>query len=163
MIVLLRDNIDDDDMPRRDKIHDAILKAWKEYYLSLKQDLKVCSNLFCILILSIYIFAKAAIGKISYTSDIWSSDNRTPYIAITAHWMGKDESGHLELKNALIAFQRVWGKHTASNLARLVLQLLDRAGTTTNVSPCLVFCCQLNHLIFSLVTIQWTISIPMTR
>jgi hypothetical protein len=86
-----------------------------------------------------HIFAKAALGKISYTSDIWSSDNLTSYIAITAHWMCKDESGHLQLKNALISFQRVWGKHTASNLARVVLQLLDRAGTTTNVHSCLFF------------------------
>lgn len=138
LLLLLREDIDDDDIPRRDKIHDAILKAWKEYYISLKLDLKVSCNFFRFPI-SIYIFAKAAVGKISYTSDIWSSDNRTPYIAITAHWIAKDESGHLQLKNALIAFQRVWGKHTSSNLARLVLQLLDRAGTTTNVSFCLVF------------------------
>lgn len=143
MLLLLREDIDDDDIPRRDKIHDAVLKAWKDYYLSLKQDLKVFFSFFHIPI-SIYFFAKAAIGKISYTSDIWSSDNRTPYIAITAHWMGNDESGHLTLKNALIAFQRVWGKHTASNLARIVLQLLDRAGTTTNVRPSLIFYCQLN-------------------
>ena len=86
--------------------------------------------LFSVLQISIYICAKASIGKISSTSDIWSSDNRTPYIAITAHWMAKDES---KLKNALITFQRVWGKHSASNLARLILQLLDCAGTTTNV------------------------------
>jgi hypothetical protein len=79
------------------------------------------------------IAAKAAVGKISYTTDIWSSENMTPYMAVTAHWMAQD-NGHLELKCALIAFQRVWGKHTASNLARILLGVLDRAGTTTNVS-----------------------------
>jgi hypothetical protein len=138
LLLLLRDDMDDEEIPRRDKVHDAILQAWKGYYLSLKQDLKVGFYFFHKLI-STHIFAKAAIGKISYTTDIWSSDNRTPYIAITAHWMRKDEHGHLQLKSALIAFQRVWGKHSASNLARIVLQLLDRAGTTTNVCSYLVF------------------------
>jgi hypothetical protein len=54
-------------------------------------------------------------------------------MAVTAHWMAK-KNGNLELKSALIAFQRVWGKHTAANLARILLGVLDRSGTTTNVS-----------------------------
>ena len=72
-------------------------------------------------------------GKISYTSDIWSSADMTPYMAVTAHWMA-DKSGHLELQSALIAFHRVWGRHTAKNLANIMLRVLDRAGVTTDVS-----------------------------
>jgi hypothetical protein len=59
-------------------------------------------------------------------------------MAVTAHWMAQT-NGHLELKCALIAFQRVWGKHTATNLARILLSVFDRAGTTTNVSSLLLF------------------------
>lgn len=69
-----------------------------------------------------------------------------PYIAITAHWMNKNDASHLELKSALIAFTQVSGKHTASNLANVVIQLLDRAGTTTNVCSHSVFHLQLKHL-----------------
>jgi hypothetical protein len=87
----------------------------------------------CTVIALTDIAGKDAVGKISYTTDIWSSENRTPYMAVTGHWMA-EKNGHLELKSALIAFQRVWGKHTAANLARIMLGVLDRAGTTTNVS-----------------------------
>jgi hypothetical protein len=79
-------------------------------------------------------FSQAAAGKISYTSDIWSSSNMTPYMAVTAHWIAIDMAGHLSLKCALIAFHKVWGKHNASNLATVMLNVMDRAGTTTKVS-----------------------------
>ena len=59
-------------------------------------------------------------------------------MAVTAHWMAKKNS-HLELKSALIAFQRVWGKHSAKNLASIMLRVLDRAGTTNNVSLMYIF------------------------
>lgn len=41
LLLLLRDDLNEDDIPKRDKIHDAIISSWKAYYLSLKQDLKV--------------------------------------------------------------------------------------------------------------------------
>ena len=87
----------------------------------------------CLYVALINIAAKGAVGKISYMMDIWSSENRTPYMAVTAHWMA-NKNGHLKLKCALIAFQRVWGKHTTKNLARILLGVLDHAGTTTDVS-----------------------------
>ena len=55
-------------------------------------------------------------------------------MAVTAHWMA-EENGHLELRSALVAFHRVWGKHTAKKLASIMLAVVDRAGVTTNVSP----------------------------
>ena len=126
------DDLEDEDIPKRDKTHDAIIAAWKTYYLSLKQDLKVSALCNCTVALT-DITAKGAVGKISYTTDTWSSKNMTPYMAVTAHWMA-EKNGHLELKSALLAFQKVWGSHTAKNLASVMLRILDRAGTTTNVS-----------------------------
>ena len=79
------------------------------------------------------LLAKAAVGEISYTSDIWSSVDRTPYMAMTAHWMAEINS-HLKFRSALVAFHRVWGKHTAKNLANIMLHVLDRTGFTTDVS-----------------------------
>jgi hypothetical protein len=65
---------------------------------------------------------------------MWSSKNRTPYLAMTAHWMCKDNAGHLQLRSALVAFHRVWGPHTAKNLSSVILWLLDRAEVTANIS-----------------------------
>ena len=73
-----------------------------------------------------------AVGRISFTTDIWSDNNRRPYLAITAHWIGGPNS--LELEVALIAFHRLRGRHDGKSLARTVLQLLDRAGITVKVS-----------------------------
>jgi hypothetical protein len=76
-----------------------------------------------------------ALGRISFTTDIWSDNNRRPYLAITAHWIGKVHgTDSLELKVALIAFHRLRGRHDGKSLARTVLQLLDRAGITVKVS-----------------------------
>jgi hypothetical protein len=75
------------------------------------------------------------LGKISYTADAWSSGNLQSYFAITAHWASRDASdGSIKIKARLIAFHRVFGRHTGEKLAKLCLDLLDRAGTTANVS-----------------------------
>ncbi|THH23039.1 hypothetical protein EUX98_g8138 [Antrodiella citrinella] len=83
----------------------------------------------------------ASLGKISFTTDIWSSLNRTPYLALTGHWlaMPTEEENQIArkenrnvnvpyLKSALLAFHPVFGSHTGKNLAELVLQLVKRAG-----------------------------------
>lgn len=75
-----------------------------------------------------------ALGRISFTADIWSDKSRRSYLAITAHWMAKvEEVSSFKLKVALIAFQRLGGRHDGESLALTVLSLLDRAGVTTKV------------------------------
>ena len=44
LLLLLREDMNDEDIPKRDKVHDAIISSWKAYYLSLKEDLKVSSH-----------------------------------------------------------------------------------------------------------------------
>ena len=51
---------------------------------------------------------------------------------MTAHWIGKYGDA-LQFKTSLIAFQRLWGKHTGKNLAEIILKLLDRVGVTSKV------------------------------
>ena len=73
-------------------------------------------------------------GQVSITVDIWSDQNRRPFLAMMAHWIAKDKgSTALELKTALIAFHRIHGKHDGETLAGAVLSLLDRAWITTKV------------------------------
>jgi hypothetical protein len=42
--------------------------------------------------------------------------------------------GSVKIKARLIAFHRIFGRHTGEKLAKLCIDLLDRAGTTANVS-----------------------------
>lgn len=78
---------------------------------------------------------QAAVGKISFTGDLWSDSNLRPFLALTAHWLGREEPGsRLVLKTALFAFHNVTGKHDGQNLAKISARLMDRAGMTANVS-----------------------------
>ncbi|KAF8546659.1 hypothetical protein OG21DRAFT_1374340, partial [Imleria badia] len=64
----LRDN----EIPHRTKLHKLVLKAWKEYFVAVKQNL-----------------ANAA-GRISFTTDIWSDSEMHPYLALMAHWIANE-------------------------------------------------------------------------
>lgn len=56
------------------------------------------------------------------------------YFAVTAHWAYRDETdGSIKIKARLIAFHKIFGRHTGERLAQLTIDLLDRAGTTANV------------------------------
>ena len=73
-------------------------------------------------------------GRVSFTIDTWSDQNRRPYLAITAHWIAQHkDTGALKLKTALIAFHRIRGGHDGPALADVVVRLLDRAGVTVKV------------------------------
>jgi hypothetical protein len=77
---------------------------------------------------------QASVGKVSFTSDLWSDRQRRSYMCITAHWIARSKRSHsLELKSALIAFHHVSGTHDGVNLARTMLKLLDRAGIASKV------------------------------
>jgi hypothetical protein len=81
------------------------------------------------------VLAQNAAGRISFTTDIWSDQNRQPYLAVTAHWISKSEgSSSLQLKAALIAFHRLRGSHDGKTLAKTIVELLDRADITVQVS-----------------------------
>jgi hypothetical protein len=80
------------------------------------------------------------LGEISYTADVWSSASLNPYFAITAHWAYRDDTdGSIKMKARLIAFHRIFGRHTGEKLGQLCIDLLDRAGTTANVSNEILF------------------------
>jgi hypothetical protein len=134
LLLLLRDGLKESDIPHRTKIREAIIKAWQAYFQSLKADLqvRVRSVSRCH---SHILWLQASIGKISFTSDLWSDRQRRSYMCITAHWIARSKRSHgLELKTALIAFHHVSGTHDGLNLAKTILNLLDRAGITSKVS-----------------------------
>ncbi|KIM58279.1 hypothetical protein SCLCIDRAFT_91816, partial [Scleroderma citrinum Foug A] len=63
-------------------------------------------------------------GKILFTSDIWTDENYCPFIAITTHWISKDNTDHagsLKLKSGLIAFHYIPSTHSGLNLTMIIL------------------------------------------
>ena len=134
MLVFLREDLTDDDIYGRDKLKQSIMEAWYSYYLILKDELEVIFFYIQCYLTILLIISKSALGKISYTADVWSSANLQSYLAITAHWAYRDDlDGAIKIKARLIAFHRILGRHTGEKLAQLCIDLLDRAGTTANV------------------------------
>jgi hypothetical protein len=81
-----------------------------------------------------------ALGKISFTSDIWSDPNLVPYDAITAHWIQTTpvktphgEQLQLTLQADLIAFIHLPGHHTGEHLKEVFVYAVDRLGIAHKV------------------------------
>lgn len=80
-------------------------------------------------------------GKISFTMDMWSDPNLTPFMAVTAHWIeakrittvnGSEDI--LTLRADLVGFQRVPGRHDGEHMAHAFLHVADRLKITHKVS-----------------------------
>lgn len=78
-------------------------------------------------------FFQKAEGKILFTSDLWSDENRHLFMALTAHWITWQAS-KLVLKAGLLAFTHVPGFHNRASLTTIILGLLDHAEVTDKVS-----------------------------
>jgi hypothetical protein len=68
-----------------------------------------------------------AVGKVQFTGDAWSTRDRTSWFCATGHWIARGPDGSLVMKSAIIGFQRIYGAHTARNLANLAFGMLTRA------------------------------------
>jgi hypothetical protein len=113
-------------------IRELMLQAFDEYFAVLKQDLAVSAQL--LRVPQTYI-PQAARGKVSFTSDMWSTHKLHLFMAVTAHWIARENNSMvLVLKAALIVFHHVPGSHTRVSLACEMVMLLDRAEVTENLS-----------------------------
>jgi hypothetical protein len=70
---------------------------------------------------------QSALGRISFTSDCQSDPNLVSFLALTTHFIVR-ENGRLVLRNRLLAFRIVEGSHTGENLARIIFAILKDAG-----------------------------------
>ena len=133
LLLLLRSDLKDSDIPHRTKQRELLLQAWKDYFQILRSNLAACLPPSPLTFLLIF-FIQAALGQVSFTMDIWSDQLRRPYLAMTAHWIAETAGAStLELKSALIAFHHMHENHSGDKLAKTVMYLLDRAGVTVKV------------------------------
>jgi hypothetical protein len=65
-----------------------------------------------------------SLGRISFTSDIWSRQNLEGYMAVTAHYCTETPDGQLIIRARLVAFRYVQGSHTGHNLAKIFVKIL---------------------------------------
>jgi hypothetical protein len=67
-------------------------------------------------------------GKVSFTTDVWTDFNMKAYMAVTAHWLQKDslQQSKLTLCSDLIGFVHIPGSHTGERLAKVFVHILDR-------------------------------------
>ena len=79
-------------------------------------------------------------GKISNTMDVWTDPNRSPFMAVTAHWIQAiEENTHLgpryvlRLQADLIGFYSMPGRHTGQHLAEAFMDILDQIDIVTKV------------------------------
>jgi hypothetical protein len=69
---------------------------------------------------------------------MWSSKGLQPYLAITAHWLGR-KGEQVTLRQALLAFRRVRGSHSGERLSRIIFQIYEQAGIIDKVAEFILF------------------------
>ncbi|KAI6012366.1 hypothetical protein EDC04DRAFT_2508709, partial [Pisolithus marmoratus] len=76
--------IEDRDLPHHSKLAQMILTEFHKVFGEIKDELK------------------HALGRVSYTTNLWSDKNLDSYMAVTSHYMLWSAIGQLMLKTALV-------------------------------------------------------------
>lgn len=95
----------------------------------------------CLEFSSQFIQSQNALGRVSFTADMWSDPNLVSFMAVTTHYCDKDENDRLVIQARLLAFREIEGDHTGVHLARIVFNILKDAGLLHKVlNKILHFC-----------------------
>lgn len=68
-------------------------------------------------------------GKLSFTTDGWTSENHKAVIAVTASWF----NGRFELIDVIISFREVGVSHSGENICKSFLQVIEEYGMEEKV------------------------------
>ncbi|KAF4617427.1 hypothetical protein D9613_006423 [Agrocybe pediades] len=126
LLLYLNFDLTDRDIPHRTKLTQLIFESYHREWKKLVSDLQNSE------------------GRISFTSDLWSDPNLRSFMAVTAHFLLKDEHTNLVTKNRLVAFRHISGSHSGKHLAEQFLLILKELGiahkigmiTLDNASNC---------------------------
>ncbi|KIL57715.1 hypothetical protein M378DRAFT_16075 [Amanita muscaria Koide BX008] len=69
-----------------------------------------------------------SLGRVSFTSDIWSDPNLTAFMAVTTHFCTRDENGRLDIAARLLAFRVMEGSHDGDHIGDALFEVMDEAG-----------------------------------
>lgn len=115
MLYLGAGKIDDRDLPHRHKMTDMIIDAYRSRLDATKEELQ------------------RSLGRISFTTDLWSDPNLDSFMAVTVHYYIRDENRRLMRRNGLIAFRFVPGSHSGENLASHFIGIVEEMGALNKV------------------------------
>ncbi|KAK7025814.1 hypothetical protein R3P38DRAFT_2529700 [Favolaschia claudopus] len=101
----------DEDLPHRTALTNKIIAQYHDVYEKIIEDIKVNS-----------------FSRLHLTGDMWSDGDLASFLALSGHWMARDENGNLVIKNRLLVFRVVEGKHDGKSLAKLVFDIFKKAG-----------------------------------
>jgi hypothetical protein len=141
---ILRNELKKFDIPARSTIRNHIMKKLSEYLEKLGEDMKVKIVFFGLFVL-LNNWQKP-LGKISFTTDVWSDPNLASFMGVTAHWTEGVEvrtmtgpQKKLELRSDLVGFLNIPGRHTGKHLAECFMFILDRMNITEKVSFAFIY------------------------
>lgn len=60
-------------------------------------------------------------GKVSFTTDVWTSSNSTSYMAVTAFWLDSNFKPY----NVVIGFKEMIGPHNAENIYQVFIDVIE--------------------------------------
>ncbi|KAJ2923582.1 hypothetical protein H1R20_g13520, partial [Candolleomyces eurysporus] len=122
LLLMLREDLRDEDIPHRTFVRNHIQSRWKDYMKELQAKLQ------------------GSVGRISLTTDLWSDTNLRPFMAVTAHWIEaqtvqttEGPVTNLALRADLIAFHNMPGRHTGEHLGTALLHVLDRLNIAAKI------------------------------
>ncbi|KAJ2985876.1 hypothetical protein NUW54_g9999 [Trametes sanguinea] len=102
--------LEEGDIPHRTHMHKLLIKRYASEIQKLRHDLQ------------------GALGRISFTCDLWSCRVLKGFMAVTLHYCAKDQTNQLVLQTWLGAFRHIKGSHTGPNLARHFVGILEELG-----------------------------------
>ncbi|PPQ97649.1 hypothetical protein CVT26_002438 [Gymnopilus dilepis] len=128
LFLMLREDLKNTDIPHRTSVREHIMATWEKHLETLQAEMG------------------AALGKISFTADVWSDPNLVPYMAVTGHWiqvktihLSEGPLHILSLRSELIAFHHLEGRHSGA-LRRLSLGSWRDTGYCQSTNDTLMEC-----------------------
>ncbi|KAF5329696.1 hypothetical protein D9619_009224 [Psilocybe cf. subviscida] len=106
-------------IPHRTKLSELVTSTFREQYNSMVADIE------------------KSLGRVSFTSDIWSRQSLQSYMAVTAHFMANTPSPVgplLTLQTRLVAFRVLHGSHTGVNIGKAFVKILEEINCLHKIS-----------------------------
>lgn len=68
-------------------------------------------------------------GKVSFTTDCWTSGNQLSFMAVTCSWLTE----HFQMKQVCFALRHMKGKHTGNEIFSVFLNVIEEFGLNDKV------------------------------
>ncbi|KAF5347876.1 hypothetical protein D9757_013414 [Collybiopsis confluens] len=122
MLLQLRSQLKESDIPHRHTLRTRILESVDEYWNEIAKEMQ------------------SAEGTVSITDDIWTDLEKRAFLAITGHWISAKiiktstgEKKELTMHSALIGFVRLPGSHTGHHISEAFVSVMNRLGLLNKI------------------------------